>query len=598
MALLQDKKYKKTYEAAEFFRDNCLLRAGSLLFGSERTLWRSDLLEQLRKAFVDNPDLSEQSFIAKFKGQIQPSGDEVCLLAGELLSVYFLFPSNVGGDKKRENVRTVLSWGNASFPDESVISQAFNAGIGSGGSRYNTNRPFELAFFIKFALKWKELPDEQKQQIAFDPWRFQEFIDSVEDADSKQLRHMLLHLLFPENFERITSGGHKRRIIAAFADLLGNGVPDNDEQCILAIRQALEKLLPKKELDFYWEPLAATWYDNSDGSAADGAPLELIQYKKQIVLYGPPGTGKTFRAKQLAGRIIRSAALAKLKPAGYFQSEEKIRQAIINNTHRLQLHPSYSYEDFIRGMHITESGATEYRLGYLPKLVAEIEQENKDQRLPHVLILDEMNRTDLSRMLGESFSLLEDREQTIELPGRDGEGKSLKLKIPEDLFVIGTMNLIDQSIEQIDFALRRRFLWLPCPFNAGALVAAAQDQWNKLDSSLKWEQLEADFRRLAQVAEMLNREIHDSPLLGEQYEIGHTYFLDVVPFLRDFLGVNPTRKQIYLWNNKGEATEPVIKVWRFSLRPLLEQYLSGLDATSCNRELERLEKVLLKPEVL
>ena len=99
-----------------------------------------------------------------------------------------------------------------------------------------------------------------------------------------------------------------------------------------------------------------------------------------------------------------------------------------------------------------------------------------------VLILDEMNRTDLSRMLGECFSLLEDRNQTIELPARNGDGASMKLRIPDDLYVIGTMNLIDQSIEQIDFALRRRFLWLLCPFDAEALVGAAEFKWQVLKS--------------------------------------------------------------------------------------------------------------------
>lgn len=208
-----------------------------------------------------------------------------------------------------------------------------------------------------------------------------------------------------------------------------------------------------------------------------------------------------------------------------------------------------------------------------------------------------MNRTDLSRMLGECFSLLEDRNQTIELPARDGDGAAMKLRIPDDLFVIGTMNLIDQSIEQIDFALRRRFLWLLCPFDAEALVGAAETQWKDLKSGLDWERIEPDFRKLAAAAAALNREIHDSPLLGAQYEIGHTYLLDVVVFLRNFLGPRPTRKQNYLWNKKGEALEPVVQVWNLSLRPLLEQYLAGLDATARNAELDRLSKVLLKPTV-
>lgn len=69
----------------------------------------------------------------------------------------------------------------------------------------------------------------------------------------------------------------------------------------------------------------------------------------------------------------------------------------------------------------------------------------------------------------------------------------------------------------------------------------------------------------------------------------------MVVFLRNFLGPRPTRKHNYLWNKKGEALEPVAQVWNLSLRPLLEQYLAGLDATARNAELDRLTKVLLKP---
>lgn len=595
MARYSDHDTSKIYQVADAFRADCLLRSGSLLFG-DAAVWKPETLDRIHKAFVATPDEGDRSFIDKFKDQIGTAGQEVVRLAAELVCVYFLFPSNVGGARKRQVVNEVLGWAGDNLPESHLVSGAFSNGIGSGGQGYNTRRPFEIGYLIGLAIAWKKLPAEEQAALAKDPWKFQQFVDSIEDAESRQLRHMLLHLLFPDDFERIASGNHKRRVIKAFAGLVKSESEDED-RVILGIRRELEKLLPKKELDFYWSPLVEAWYDDSEGASSEGAPLEIIEHKKQIVLYGPPGTGKTYRAKRLAERIIRSAALAQMGPARYFQSQPEVAAAIKSNVHRLQLHPAYSYEDFIRALHISDKGGTEYRVGYLPKLIEEIERKPRGERLPHVLILDEMNRTDLSRMLGECFSLLEDRNQSIPLPAHDGNGVALELRIPDDLFVIGTMNLIDQSIEQIDFALRRRFLWLLCPFDADAFITAAETKWKDLKSGVDWDRIEADFRKLAAAATALNREIHDSPLLGAQYEIGHTYLLDVVVFLRNFLGPRPTRKQNYLWNKKGEALDPVSQVWSLSLRPLLEQYLAGLDATARSAELDRLAKVLLKPTV-
>jgi 5-methylcytosine-specific restriction protein B len=491
-------------------------------------------------------------------------------------------------------VNEVLGWGGDSLTADHLVSLAFSNGIGSGGQGYNTRRPFEIAFLIELAISWKKLLPAQRVQNADDPWMMKTFIDSIDGAESKQLRHMLLYLLFPDHFERIASGSHKQRIIKAFSGLLQDPAAGDEDRAILSIRKGLETLLPNQKLDFYWSPLVEAWYDENEG-ASDDAPLEIIQHKKQIVLYGPPGTSKTFRARKLAERVIRSAALTQMGAATYFQSQPAIEAAIQSNVHRLQLHPAYSYEDFIRALHISSGGGTEYRKGYLPRLIEEMDKQPPGGRLPHVLILDEMNRTDLSRMLGECFSLLENRDETIELPASNGDGIAMKLCIPADLFVVGTMNLIDQSIEQVDFALRRRFLWLLCPFDAVALIQAAEAKWKALHTGLEWDRIEPDFRRLAGAASALNSEIHSSSLLGAQYEVGHTYLLDAVVFLRNFLGQWPARKQTFLWNKKGEALQPMVQVWNLSLRPLLEQYLAGHDATARKMELDRLSKVLLKP---
>lgn len=227
-------------------------------------------------------------------------------------------------------------------------------------------------------------------------------------------------------------------------------------------------------------------------------------------------------------------------------------------------------------------------------MIKEIDREDAGSRLPQILILDEINRTDLSRMLGECFSLLEDRNQVIELPGRDGGGKGMTLRIPDDLYVIGTMNLIDQSIEQVDFALRRRFLWILCPFDRDALLAAIESLWGRAGVNLEWDRVEPEFTRLADAAAALNHEIKTSPLLGPQYEVGHTYLLDVVAFLKDDLGSRPRNRKSFLWSRDG-ARRPVEQVWQLSLHPLLQEYLSGLEASAREAELARLKATFLSP---
>lgn len=564
------------YAAAATFLQDCLINDGSL-FHDGAHLWQTDVLQTLQRAFKADPDAEERHFLPKFRGQIGEAGPDVIRLAAELLSVYFLFPANVGGKRKREVVQAVLDWAGDSLPGTHPVARAFDHGIGSGGQGYNTRRPFELAFLIEFARQWKAQPLETRRETAQDPWKFQGFLDGVDGAESVQLRHMLPHLLFPDTFERIASGNHKRRVIAAFGASMP-GEYENEDRHLCAIRTELESTLQRDDLDFYHPPLADAWYTSDAGGREDEVPLGLIRHKKQVVFYGPPGTGKTHGAKQLAALLIKSAALARKGALHYFKSQPEIDDIVKKNIHRLQLHPAYSYEDFVRGLHIAPGGGTEYRPGYLLRLIEAINAEPEASRLPHILILDEMNRTDLSRMLGECFSLLEDRGQGVELPGHTPDGAPLVLRIPADLYIIGTMNLIDQSVEQIDFALRRRFLWKLCPFDAEALKSVAEAQWNALHTGLEWERVAEDFDMLAQAATALNTAICSNSFLGGHYEIGHTYFLDVVVFLRDFLGPRPAGKRVFLWNKKGEALEPVIQVWKLSIRPLLEQYLAGLDA--------------------
>jgi len=366
-------------------------------------------------------------------------------LAAEILVVYFLFPSNVGGYRKRELVNKVLGWGGDFLDPQHPISRAFETGIGSGGQAYNNRRPNELWYFIDLMLAWKAKPIQGAADILQDPWTFEEFVDALDGSGARQIRHMLLHLLFPDHFERIASKEHKRRIDHAFSDLLKDPPEDLDRRLLMA-RKELEALIPGKELDFYHPPLSDAWHDEAESSESV-AVLGIIHHKRQAVFYGPPGTGKTYRANAVAERLIHSAALRKWGASRYFRDHEAVAQAAKSNIHVLQLHPAYTYEDFVRGLHFVD-GRTEYRPGFLLRLIRDkMDTEDPDKRLPHVLILDEMNRTDLGRMFGECFSLLEYRGKRIDLPGHDSQGKGMTLEIPCDLYIFGTMNLIDQSVE-------------------------------------------------------------------------------------------------------------------------------------------------------
>jgi 5-methylcytosine-specific restriction enzyme B len=576
------------YKAAEAFRDHCLLNDGSLLF-ENAAVWTADNLARFHQKFIEGYDESEGKFNEKLKGQLKDEEQSVKRLAAEMLAVYFLFPRNVTGGRKKQVVGEVLSWGGDTVREDHLVWQAFEGGLGGGGQGFNTRRYYEMSFLLNFAIAWKQLkPDEARQTIK-DPWLLQDFFDGIDEADGSQLRHMLLHMLFPDFFEFIASGSHKRQIDRAFSGLLKEA-PDGLDRRLLAIRKELERLLPGQTLNFFRSPLAEAWWSSSDD-------LDVIHHKKQVVLYGPPGTSKTHRARQLAEQIIRSAALQRWGGGRYFREQQKVGQAVHDNIHPVQLHPAFSYEEFIQGLQM-RGGGTEYRPGVLLQILANM-KGLPEERLPHVLILDEINRTDLSRMLGECFSLLENRDRPVRLPGKNEKGEEMTLVLPSDLYVIGTMNLIDQSVEQIDFALRRRFLWIDCPFEPEVLLDVLQEKWSTAPSRHSWDRVGEDFRRLVAAATALNEAIRASKLLGPQYEVGHTYFFDVVLFLQQELADKTLGLKVYLWNKKGKPREngAVQRFWKLSLEPLLKEYLSGLREDERKGELDRLQGAFYSPAV-
>ena len=177
--------------------------------------------------------------------------------------------------------------------------------------------------------------------------------------------------------------------------------------------------------------------------------LERLQNKKNIVLQGPPGTGKTWLAKKLAFALMEKCA------------EDKVRS--------VQFHPNLSYEDFVRGWRPSQEGKLELVDGPFLE-IAEAARNSPDEK--YVLVIEEINRGNPAQILGELLTLLEadkrNEESALALcyPRQDGE----KIFIPENLYVIGSMNIADRSLALVDFALRRRFAFID-------LEPALNDNW-------------------------------------------------------------------------------------------------------------------------
>jgi hypothetical protein len=154
---------------------------------------------------------------------------------------------------------------------------------------------------------------------------------------------------------------------------------------------------------------------------------ELLEDRPQAIFYGPPGTGKTWAALQIAEVLAGDESRTKL----------------------VQFHPSYAYEDFIEGWRPTEDGSFKITDGPLKRMASDAAANPNDT---FVLVIDEINRANLSKVLGELFFLLEYRDRSITLQYSDTE-----FQLPENLKIIGTMNTADRSIALVDAALRRRF---------------------------------------------------------------------------------------------------------------------------------------------
>lgn len=248
--------------------------------------------------------------------------------------------------------------------------------------------------------------------------------------------------------------------------------------------------------------------------------LTLDFEQKNLVYYGPPGTGKTHRVTEgIAQRVLADGAR--------FDDVCEI----------VQFHPSYSYEDFIEGLKpVNAPGggiALEVRPGVFKRFCEKAMKALREDRMAgekaprtFYFVADEINRAELSRVLGEVLVCLEESKR-IDFD-RDGIETGLRVRtqygymaeegegrfgVPANLYFIGTMNDIDRSIDSFDMALRRRFAWV----RTGCDYEVIREAVNG----------EANADAYTDICKRLNDFIRDTLNLGQAYEIGHAYFMTV-----------------------------------------------------------------------
>lgn len=205
----------------------------------------------------------------------------------------------------------------------------------------------------------------------------------------------------------------------------------------------------------------------------------------QMILQGPPGTSKTYNAKKIIAEGIFVSNLEN-KPENFTGSKEQITEILNDNQinskgegywDMVQLHPSYGYEDFVRGITIkTENQQIQYEtVNKIFGKMCKIAGDSKAKK--YFLLIDEINRADVATVFGELIYALEYRNEAIETPYEVEQSskeqssmvKSSKITVPDNLYIIGTMNTADKSVGNIDYAIRRRFIFFDLLPNADAI---------------------------------------------------------------------------------------------------------------------------------
>ncbi|WP_190275704.1 AAA family ATPase [Thalassobium sp. R2A62] len=236
------------------------------------TLWIPEFFDELDQNFIRQPDDGSDKFYVKLKRQLADGSDKSMRLMAEIDWILMLFSSNIRPETKRSNVGEVWSWSGGTLDSgNSMLTDDALSGLGSSGMGYNTNKWREITFAIRSLAALKLKSEDERIALLEDPWAFARWLDEQPDPGNRQFRHILLHLVFPDSFERISTSSDKLDILNAYDGTSMKDLrkldPVNVDEALKSLRERLESE-KGDTIDFYQEDFVEDW----KGTSEDAAP--------------------------------------------------------------------------------------------------------------------------------------------------------------------------------------------------------------------------------------------------------------------------------------------------------------------------------------
>ena len=256
------------YAAADAWVDRGL-RSDDSLFTPGTPIWTTEWLDELRRRFLDSPEVSGAAFLDRLERQLTGSPPEAYQLMAEVFYVNLIVVSRKNSTGAQAQLRQVLEWSPEPVAVPSELIAGLTPGLANPGQGFHRYRPYHVGFIIEFAGQWKQLGPDERQRLLDDPWAFKNFVLRLElrsilfrdhYVSPRIQQHALLHLVHPDTFEPIVSINHKERLATVFEHLLGDPAQDVDRN-LQGIRAALEDTYGET-FGFYDQAIRNQW-DNS-----------------------------------------------------------------------------------------------------------------------------------------------------------------------------------------------------------------------------------------------------------------------------------------------------------------------------------------------